>query len=711
MKSKFSGAPRRVSTRHHVQTWILVLAAIISPLNTWPSLFFPSAQAAGQTIVINELMWMGSSSSSADEWLELRNLTDQPVDLSNWQLTKKSGGVEVAMLTLPIGQFISANGYFLISNYADTNASSVLNIVPNVVMTDMALANSALHIKLYDAAHALIDTADDGVGNPLAGEFSSAGQVYDSMERNPVPGDGSLSENWHTASREVGFDDGKTELGTPGTNNSNGRPVADAGPDLTSVIGQAVNFDGSDSNDPEGQPLTYVWDFGDGVDGSGATPQHVYAAAGEYVATLAVNDGTDAASDTATVIVTSAPTAADSSPSGAPTTFPSQETNSTCRGLELSEIYPNPPGVDNGEFVELQNTGDEEINVEGCSVGTSAAKVYKLPKAMLSVDRYLLVTKTQSKLTLRNTDGVVRLLDVNGQELDRVTYDTAKEGASYAVISQRWQWTGRPTPGQKNVLVAVTAIKTSTAKAKITSAKKTIAKEKAPAASVTIHDIQELDSGDRIVVRGVITSEVGALGATLTTLQSADGAVTLTIPNGSVPLVVGQEVEVTGTVRLYQGRRRVAVETDGLKLLSTVTVEPLMMATDDIGGDQGDQLVHVRGTVALASGSHIDIDDGSGPVTIYIKSSTGIIRPKVKMGDTVDAIGIVNASTSGVRVLPRSQNDLQVERVLGASTTTTTPVALPTSSPRQTMWYWMFVGVGVLAVAAKPVWKKWKKKS
>src|SRR4029077_19565643 len=119
---------------------------------------------------------------------------------------------------------------------------------------------------------------------------------------------------------------------------------------------------------------------------------------------------------------------------------------------------------------------------------------------------------------------------------------------------------------------------------------------------------------------------VGTLGSTLTTLQSDDAGVTLTIPNGTAPLSIGQDIEVTGTVRLYQGRRRVAVETNGVKLLSTVTVEPQILATDDVGADQADKLVHVHGTGAVASGAHIDVDDGSGPVTVYIKSSTGIVR-------------------------------------------------------------------------------------
>ena len=52
-----------------------------------------------------------------------------------------------------------------------------------------------------------------------------------------------------------------------------------------------VNFDGSASSDPDNDPLTYEWDFGDGsMNGSGATTAHTYQDAGNYTATLTVRD-------------------------------------------------------------------------------------------------------------------------------------------------------------------------------------------------------------------------------------------------------------------------------------------------------------------------------------------------------------------------------------------------------------------------------------
>ena len=45
------------------------------------------------------------------------------------------------------------------------------------------------------------------------------------------------------------------------------------------------------ASDPNNDPLSYSWDFGDGTTGSGGSPVHAYAVAGIYNAVVAVSDG------------------------------------------------------------------------------------------------------------------------------------------------------------------------------------------------------------------------------------------------------------------------------------------------------------------------------------------------------------------------------------------------------------------------------------
>ncbi|WP_214323511.1 ThuA domain-containing protein [Nonomuraea sediminis] len=68
-------------------------------------------------------------------------------------------------------------------------------------------------------------------------------------------------------------------------------PTARVSADRTS--GQpplAVTFSSAGSADPEGRPITYAWDFGDGAKSTEANPKHTYTARGDFTATLTVRD-------------------------------------------------------------------------------------------------------------------------------------------------------------------------------------------------------------------------------------------------------------------------------------------------------------------------------------------------------------------------------------------------------------------------------------
>jgi hypothetical protein len=90
----------------------------------------------------------------------------------------------------------------------------------------------------------------------------------------------------------------------------NTAPTANAGGPYLGAINTAISFDGSLSSDPDGDALTYAWDFGDGsATGTGAMPTHSYTAAGVYNVCLTVSDGSLSSSQVCTLAVVYDPSA------------------------------------------------------------------------------------------------------------------------------------------------------------------------------------------------------------------------------------------------------------------------------------------------------------------------------------------------------------------------------------------------------------------
>ncbi|WP_299437836.1 PKD domain-containing protein [uncultured Aquimarina sp.] len=102
--------------------------------------------------------------------------------------------------------------------------------------------------------------------------------------------------------------DGKTDSTTITINvlDPNQAPVAQFIADNNVGIAPiTINFDASDSNDPDNDTLTYTWDFGNGDVGSGVSTSYEYIEPGIYEVKLVVTDGKLEDTITKTITITS----------------------------------------------------------------------------------------------------------------------------------------------------------------------------------------------------------------------------------------------------------------------------------------------------------------------------------------------------------------------------------------------------------------------
>lgn len=242
---------------------VLVLVLLVGPV------------VAAQRVVINEVAWAGTAASPHDEWIELHNISDAPVDLTGWtlvfgDLTIHLGNVDGATVEVR-HVIIEPNGFFLLERSDD---DTVLDIEAALIYKG-TLSNKGMSLHLFDADGVEEDTANIEQEEWVAGNAAGDDPRYASMERVDPRGP-DVPTNWRTNDGWIrsGVDADEGEInGTPGTKNSativaETTPVAriltptDEGEEISGLF--TITWTATDPDGPSDQLQIYLFLSHDG---------------------------------------------------------------------------------------------------------------------------------------------------------------------------------------------------------------------------------------------------------------------------------------------------------------------------------------------------------------------------------------------------------------------------------------------------------------
>lgn len=340
--------------------------------------------------------------------------------------------------------------------------------------------------------------------------------------------------------------------------------------------------------------------------------------------------------------------------------------NGAATTLQLSELLPDPEGSDStDEWIELYNYGTAAIDLQGWQIADSSKTFTISTTTSLNSNSYIVFSIGQTGISLNNSGETISLLDPTKQLTDSVLYGTATAGKSYARIDDEWVWTNVLTPGETNSL-PTEPTDTSNENTNQAAAARTLTATD----TMSIAQAKQSAVGTAVVVTGLVNVLPDIFGTQYFYIQDDSSGVQIFSAKKLFPeLTVGDTVQIHGAIGTVSGETKIntaAVE-DIVVLNHAATLQPI--ETQHYNPATAGQLVQISGTVQDKSGSTITLATGW---ELYIKRNTNLKTSTFQTGDNVTVRGIVIANNDGVRVWPRSPEDIITPATIatGASTNT-----------------------------------------
>lgn len=468
----------------------VVSVAIISSLSV--------TNATQAHIIVNEIRPAGSETN---EFIELFNPTDTEIDLTGYKIAKKtkSGSESLLLSASKFSGTIQAHGYFLIAHPS----------VKDAIFADLAYSGASYYISndntvlLYDENGIVVDT----VG------FGSASDFEESPAPNPNS-DESLERKNFSDTENNADDFSVNSTPSPQNSNQSENveeepPIGNPEPDddimendcLVSSPDIKLNeiFPRPESGDEfvevknAGDVCVDIsgWKIMDSAGHQKEFPSGITIDPGEY-AYLEENLYLNNDSDTVYLLEKNGNTENDAVDSRTyekasknlsysldeniwswtssltpgkenviispeeetpGTNNPPAEENYTISDkIYLNEIFPNPENDSDEEYIELKNSGDEPADLYKWTLrdGSKNGKYAFEDHVIISPGGCFAVYKSQSKLSLNNSNESVSIFDPQDSLVSSISYEKSQKDASYSFDGANWKWSKYSTPGAEN---------------------------------------------------------------------------------------------------------------------------------------------------------------------------------------------------------------------------------------------------------------------
>jgi hypothetical protein len=153
-------------------------------------------ELSAPVVVINEIAWAGTGQTTQfDEWFELKNTTDAPIDITGWQVRVDT---VLWFVSKSPNRVIPPQGFLLLEKMRD---QAVNDVTADIIYSDITFRDTGGTIALFNSSSTLIDSVSFNQGWPAGNTTSFA-----SMERISASASSSDPTNWQSSlgSRVVG---------------------------------------------------------------------------------------------------------------------------------------------------------------------------------------------------------------------------------------------------------------------------------------------------------------------------------------------------------------------------------------------------------------------------------------------------------------------------------------------------------------------------